>query len=132
MVIVGPLINGDSKGPISCHQMAVKDASTSQVTSHYFGIKYFIKDIPLEGNFKMMHRKYFNKPALSSSKIMSSSWLVSRTPKETVKKDNLYVIRLLFWDENSGIKKAEMSPKKILERWKILPGLPLPSNQRIC
>ena len=62
---------------ISCHQVAVRDASTSQVASHHFGIKDFIKDITLKEMFKMMYKNDFSEPALPSSKIIISSNKVS-------------------------------------------------------
>ena len=43
----------DHKDFISCHQVAVRDASTSQVALHHFGIKDSLKDITLEEMFKM-------------------------------------------------------------------------------
>ena len=45
LCIVGPIINGDSKGSVSCHRVTVKDTSKSQVASHYFEINDFIKEI---------------------------------------------------------------------------------------
>ena len=68
--IVGPILNGDNKDSISCHWVELRDASTSQVESHHFGIKDSIKDITLEEMFKMMYKNDFNEPALPSSKVV--------------------------------------------------------------
>ena len=65
-------MNGDNKDSISCHWVGVRDASTSQMASHHFGIKDSIKDITLEKMFKMMYKNDFSEPALASSKVMMS------------------------------------------------------------
>ena len=44
--IVGPIMNGDNKTPISCHQIVVRDACASKVASHYYRIKHSIKVSP--------------------------------------------------------------------------------------
>ena len=71
--IVGPIMNGNNKDSISCHQVAVRDASTPQVASRHFGRKNSIKDITLEEMFKMMYKSDFSEPAVPSRKIMMSS-----------------------------------------------------------
>ena len=70
-------MNGDNKDSISCHWLAVRDASTSQVALHHFGKKDSIKDITLEEMFKMMYKNDFSEPVLPSSRIMMSSNEVS-------------------------------------------------------
>ena len=57
--IIGPIINDHSKGSVSCYRVAVRNASTSQVAPHHFGIKDSIKDITLEEKFKTMYKKRF-------------------------------------------------------------------------
>ena len=87
---------------------AVRDASTSQVASHYFGTKNSNKGITLEEMFRMMYKNNFSEPALPSSKIMMSSnevliedqKFLHILEKGTVKKDVHYVVPLPFWDEN--------------------------------
>ena len=64
LCIVGPIINGVNKGSVSCHRVTFKDASTSQVASHYFGIKNFIKDITFKEIVKIMYKNDFSEPAL--------------------------------------------------------------------
>ena len=71
--IIGPIINGDNNNSIICHRVAVRDASTSQVTIRHFEIKDSIKDITLEEMFKMMYKNDFTEPAFPSTKIMVSS-----------------------------------------------------------
>ena len=62
--IVEPIMQSDNKNSISCHQVAVTDASTSKVALHHFGIKDSIKDITLEEMFKMTYKYDFSEPAL--------------------------------------------------------------------
>ena len=128
--IVGPIINGNNQYSISCHQVAVTDAFTSQIALHHFGIKDSIKDITLEEVFKIMYNNDISEPALPSSRIMMNSNEVSAEDQKflyimeegTVKKDDHYVVPLPFRDQylvipkNPGIKKAQMFQKKILER----------------
>ena len=38
-------MNGDNKDSISCHKVAVKDTSTSQVASHHQGLMQAVFDI---------------------------------------------------------------------------------------
>ena len=76
--IVGPIMNGGSKGSISCHWVPVREASTSQIASHHFGIQDSIKGT-MEEMFKMMYTNDFSETALLSSISMMSS--VSRRPK---------------------------------------------------
>ena len=74
---------------------AVRDASTSQVASHYFGTRNSNKGITLEEMFRMMYKNNFSESALPSSKIMMSSNEVSIEDRKflrilekgTVKKD---------------------------------------------
>ena len=107
--IVGPIMNGDNKDSISCHRVADRDLSTSQMSLHHFGIKDSIKDVTLEEMFKMIYKNDFSEPSRSnSSRIMVSSNEVSVEnrkvlyilEKETVKKDDHYVVPLPFRDEN--------------------------------
>ena len=128
--IVGPIINGNNQYSISCHQVAVRDAFTSQIALHHFGIKDSIKGITLEEVFKIMYNNDISEPALPSSRIMMNSNEVSAEDQKflyimeegTVKKDDHYVVPLPFRDQylvipkNPGIKKAQMFQKKILER----------------
>ena len=97
-------MNRDNKNSFNCHQMAVRDTSTSQVASHHFGIKDSIKDITLEEVFKMMYKNYFSEPALPSSKVMMSISEVSVEDRKflhilekgIVKKNDHYVVLLPF------------------------------------
>ena len=106
--IVGPIMNGDNKDSISCHWVAVRDASTSQVESHHFGIKDSIKDITIEEMFKMMYKNDFNEPALPSSKVVMSINEVSVEDRKflhilekgTVKKNDHYIVPLPFRNGN--------------------------------
>ena len=59
--IVGPMMHGDNKDSISCHQVTVRDASTSQVASSHFGIKDSIKDVTLKEMFKEMYKNDFSE-----------------------------------------------------------------------
>ena len=101
--IIGPIMNGDNKDSISCHWVP-----TSQVALHHFGIKDSIKAITLEEMFKMMYKNDFSEPALPSIRIMMSRNEVSVEDqkflyileKETVKKDDHYVVPLRFQNEN--------------------------------
>ena len=84
--------------------MAVRDASTSKVASHHFGIKDSIKGITLEEMINMIYRNNFSEPALPSRKVLMSSSEVSVEDqmflcildKGTAKKDGIYVVLLPF------------------------------------
>ena len=101
-------MKGNNKDSISCHWVAVREASTSQVASHHFEIKDSIKYITLEEMFKMMYKNDFGEPALPSSKIMMSSNEVSVEDRKflhilekgTVRKNDHYAVPLPFWDDN--------------------------------
>ena len=67
--IVRPIINGDNKDSISCHWVAVRDASASHVESNHFGIKNSIKNIPLEEMFKIMYKNDFSEPVFLQAKL---------------------------------------------------------------
>ena len=109
--IVGPVMDCDSKGLISCHRMTVRDSSTSQVVSLHFGIKDSIKGFTLKEIFRMMYSNDVSELALLLSKIMTSSSEMSVEDrkflqvleKETKKKDDHYVVPLPFSDENQVI-----------------------------
>ena len=100
--IVQSIMNGDNKDSISCHRVVVRNASTSQMALHHFGVKDSIKDITLEEMFKMMYKSFFFK--MNYEEQQES---VIRRPnvsvyfgKGTVKKDVHYVIPLPFRNEN--------------------------------
>ena len=67
--IVGPIMNGDNKDSISCHWVAVRDASTSHVESNHFGIKNSMKNIALEEMFKIMYKNDFSEPVFLQAKL---------------------------------------------------------------
>ena len=106
--IVGPTMNIDNKDSISCRQVEVRDASTSRVALHHFGIKDSIKNITLKEMLKMMYKNDFSEPALPSNRMMMGSNEVQVEDRiflyilkrETVKKDDHYVVPLPFRDEN--------------------------------
>ena len=99
-------MSGDNKDSISCHQVAVRDASMSQVISHHFGIKDFIKDITLEKMFRMFKMILVNKHFFQAN-YDDQQWGASRRwnvlhnlAKGTVNKGDHYVVPLLFQDKN--------------------------------
>ena len=99
-------MSGDNKDSISCHQVAVRDASMSQVISHHFGIKDSIKDITLEKMFRMFKMILVNKHFFQAN-YDDQQWGTSRRwnvlhslVKGTVNKGDHYVVPLLFQDKN--------------------------------
>ena len=99
-------MSGDNKDSISCHQVAVRDASMSQVISHHFEIKDFIKDITLEKMFRMFKMILVNKHFFQAN-YDDQQWGASRRwnvlhnlAKGTVNKGDHYVVPLLFQDKN--------------------------------
>ena len=99
-------MSGDNKDSISCHQVAVRDASMSQVISHHFGIKDSIKDITLEKMFRMFKMILVNKHFFQAN-YDDQQWGASRRwnvlhslVKGTVNKGDHYVVPLLFQDKN--------------------------------
>ena len=52
--IVGPIINTETERSISCHQVAVKDVTSSRLAPHHFGVEKSIKDISLEEISRMI------------------------------------------------------------------------------
>ena len=99
-------MSGDNKDSISCHQVAVRDASMSQVISHHFGIKDFIKDITLEKMFRMFKMILVNKHFFQAN-YDDQQWGASRRwnvlhnlAKGTANKGDHYVVPLLFQDKN--------------------------------
>ena len=50
--IVGPIINTEAERSIRCHQVALKNAISSKLAPHHFGVEKSIKDISLEELFK--------------------------------------------------------------------------------
>ena len=49
---MGPIINTEAERSIRCHQVAVKNAISSKLAAHHFGVEKSIKDISLEELFK--------------------------------------------------------------------------------
>ena len=99
-------MSGDNKDSISCHQVAVRDASMSQVISHHFGIKDSIKDITLEKMFRMFKMILVNKHFFQAN-YDDQQWGASRRwnvlhslVKGTVNKGDHYVVPLLFQNKN--------------------------------
>ena len=98
--IIGPIMNGDNKDSISCHQVTVRDASESQVASHHFGIKDSIKDITLEEMFKMMYKNDFSEPA-------GSGLMISMLKKQFV---------TLYWSNYTGANNVKMDGSVLEEK----------------
>ena len=59
--IVVPIINTETERSISCHQVSVKDVTSSRLAPHHFGVEKSIKDISLEEMSKMMYSNDFNE-----------------------------------------------------------------------
>ena len=120
--IVETVMNRDSKGPISCHWVVVRDASTWHVAFFcYEGFHQRHKSAMI----KMIYRNDISERA----KIMMSKGEVSIEDRKflhilekgTAKKVYHYVVPLSFWYENLVMPKNRIQAlRRLLSQRKIL------------